>query len=104
MAAAKHTPGDAMNRHERRAARKWRVGDVINATTIRAVHKDGTTALYWVEVPVGMTNEEAANSQEWHGPFATKEEVCADQRATLLPPDCKVTEGGMWDPAWSKPQ
>jgi hypothetical protein len=26
------------------------------------------------------------------------------EQLTLLGPDCKVTEGGIWDPAWDKPQ
>jgi hypothetical protein len=97
-----------MNRQQRRAtqaqARRAQVGDTIFTTTISAVLRDGTTALYWVVVPEGMTDEQAAETQEWHGPFKTNAEVSEDQRLVLLGPDCKVTEGGQWAPAWDKPQ
>ena len=66
-----------MNRHERRAAeakgRKLEVGSMIYTMTIRAVLRDGTTALYWIEVPEGMTKEQALKTQEWHGPFKTED-------------------------------
>ena len=91
----------AMNRYERRMRK---VGEVIRATTIRAAMRDGTTALYWIVVPEGMTNEQAAETQEWHGPFKTDAEVLKSQRAVLLPPGCKVIHGGKWDPAWDKMQ
>ena len=95
-----------MNRHERRkaAARKWKVGDVVCTTTINAVMRDGSTALFWIEVPEGMTNEHAAETQEWHGPFKTHEEVAENQRLVLLGPQCEVTHGGMWDPNWDRRQ
>jgi hypothetical protein len=95
-----------MNRRQRRASaaqrRKLKVGDVIYATTIRAVLNDGSTAFYWIEVPEGMTNEEAAETQELHGPFKTEAEAEKDQRLVLLGPQCKAVKGGMWDPAWDK--
>jgi hypothetical protein len=39
-----------------------------------------------------------------HGPFRTNAEVEKDQRLVLLGPQCKVIEGGAWDPNWDKPQ
>jgi hypothetical protein len=39
-----------------------------------------------------------------HGPFKTHAEVDEHQRLTLLGPQCKVTEGGAWDPNWDKLQ
>jgi hypothetical protein len=42
--------------------------------------------------------------QEWHGLFASEQEIEADVPRTLFGPQCKATEGGMWDPAWDKPQ
>jgi hypothetical protein len=27
-----------------------------------------------------------------------------NQQLVLLGPQCKVTEGGVWDPAWGRPQ
>ena len=37
------------------------------------------------------------------GPFATAKEANAAAQAAVVG-DCKVTPGGAWDPAWSKPQ
>ena len=54
--------------------------------------------------PDGMDKHEAAETQEWHGPFTTEAEVRESQRVTLLGSQCKVIEGGMWDDAWDKPQ
>jgi len=103
-----------MNRHDRRRddaqRRKLKVGSVIHTATIAAVLSDGTsalegtTALFWIEVPEGMTNEQAAETQEWHGLFKTDAELKEHQRVTLLGPQCEVTEGGMWDPAWDMAQ
>jgi hypothetical protein len=39
-----------------------------------------------------------------HGPFKTDAEVKESQRVILLGPQCKITEGGAWDPNWDKPQ
>jgi hypothetical protein len=39
-----------------------------------------------------------------HGPFRTNAEVEKDQRLVLLGSQCKVIEGGAWDPNWDKPQ
>jgi hypothetical protein len=91
-----------MNRKARR--RMAKVGDIIETTTIRVVHPDGTRWLYWIVVPEGMTNQHAAETQEWHGPFKTDAEVTEDQRITLLGPQGKLKHGGNWDPAWNRPQ
>jgi hypothetical protein len=98
-----------VNRRDRRRAeaqarRNVKVGDVIWTTTISAVLKTGEHVLYWIRVPDGMSNEEAARTQEWHGPFKTDAELKEDQRVALLGRQCKVTEGGAWDPNWDKPQ
>jgi hypothetical protein len=37
---------------------------------------------------------------ELHGPFDTEAEAQEAARIAVLGADCKVTEGGMWDPAW----
>jgi hypothetical protein len=84
--------------------RKLGVGDAIYTTTIRARLKDGSVALYWIGVPDGMTNEQAAETQKWHGPFKTEAEVNENQRVVLLGPQCKVTHGATWDPNWIRPQ
>jgi hypothetical protein len=87
----------------RRRAAKMQVGTVIHTATATVVTLDGEVQLYWFVVPDGMTNEEAFTTQELHGPFATDAEARADGRVVLLP-NCKITEGGMWDPAWDRPQ
>lgn len=38
------------------------------------------------------------------GPFATEAECRKHSTDTLLGPDCKITEGGQWDPAWERLQ
>jgi hypothetical protein len=50
---------------------KLEPGMVIRVTIIQADMTDGSTAFYWIEVPEGMTSEQAAETQEWHGPFRT---------------------------------
>jgi hypothetical protein len=41
---------------------------------------------------------------ELHGPFKSNTEAEENQQLVLLGPQCKVTEGGVWDPAWDRPQ
>ena len=77
-----------------------KVGDRIDTQTYRAT--DGT--LHWFVVPPGMTREEAYETQEHYGPFATDAEVSESQRVTIFGAQGKVTKGGAWDPAWDKPQ
>jgi hypothetical protein len=85
-----------MNRHDRRKAkaigRKMEVATMVCATTINVVLVTGERVLYWIAIPQGMSNEKAAATQEWHGPFRTDAEVAEDQRITLLGEQCKVTE------------
>ena len=91
-----------MNRQQRRQAAK--LGHhVIYAQTFFTV-ADGKRAWWWVETTEHMSNEEAVATKEWHGPFGSEQEAEANKRLVLLGPDCKVTEGGRWDPAWDKPQ
>jgi hypothetical protein len=86
------------------AGAKLKVGDVIYTETIRAVMRDGTHAFYWVRRPDGMTAAKAAATQEWHGPFKSEQDMREDQRIVLLGPQCKVEEGGQWDPVWNRLQ
>jgi hypothetical protein len=60
--------------------------------------------VFWFIQPDGMTTEQAFESQTIHGPFQTKEQAEEDQRVTIMGPQCEVTLGGQWDPAWDKPQ
>jgi hypothetical protein len=43
-------------------------------------------------------------SEEAHGPFPTKAAALLDSEITTFGPQCKITDGGQWDPVWDKPQ
>jgi len=96
-----------MNRQQRRAEaarkRKWGTAADIITHTI-TVHPTGE--LYWFEAPEGFSPEEGRLPPGviLHGPFKTHAEVAEDERLTLFGPQCKVTDGGAWDPAWDRPQ
>jgi hypothetical protein len=89
---------------------------VIKTETMAFATSDGIV-LYWFEMPASFSDEDREaminhiiTTQTHppgitlHGPFKTEAEVSEHQRLTLLGPQCKVTEGGMWDPNWDKPQ
>jgi hypothetical protein len=80
------------------------LGTVIRMTALQARMQDGSTVFYWIEVPEGMTNQQAAKTQKWHGPFKTDPEAEEDFRVVVLGPQCKITDGGVWDPAWDRLQ
>jgi hypothetical protein len=94
-----------MSRKQSRATRKG--GFVIRTQTITNTF---TGEHYWFELPEGTTWEDWSVPRHiprgvtTHGPFKTHEEVDESQRLVLLGPQCKVTEGGEWDPAWDRPQ
>jgi hypothetical protein len=104
-----------MNRQQRRseAARKRKlgIGTVIKTSTT------GEHQLYWFEQPEGFSPADEKRLLDWlygpqeegpnvdlFGPFKTDAEVVENQGLTLLGPQCKVTEGGMWDSAWDRMQ
>jgi hypothetical protein len=99
-----------MNRQERRAAaaheRRWKdktaeVGMVFMTHSFRC--SDGMQ--YWFEQPEGRTWEDGVpEGVDIHGPFTTEAEVEQNQRLVLLGPECEITHGGMWDPAWDRLQ
>jgi hypothetical protein len=92
-----------MNRHERRAtkARALDVGTVIHTQTVATTTGD----FYWFECPDNFSLEDGLPPGAiMHGPFKTDAEVNESQRLTLLGPQCKVTEGGEWDPNWNRLQ
>jgi hypothetical protein len=98
----RHQKSQAARGRQRRRAVK--VGDVIYTKTFAFRVPEGLE-WYWCRVPDGtMTYEEAIATQEHHGPFRSEQEAKQDQQRVLLGKECKVTEGGMWDPAWDKPQ
>jgi hypothetical protein len=97
-----------MNRQQRRAARrqrKFEVGTVVRATSFVGVDDTGRQHFYWFETPEGFSPEDGLPpGVTLHGPFETDAELNEHQRVTLLGSQCKVIEGGNWDPNWDKPQ
>jgi hypothetical protein len=94
-----------MNRRRRRSqaarTRNVEVGTVIHTQGLRC--RDGFH--YWFEPPEGWTFADGLPPDaELHGPFKTDAESVEDQKLILLGPQCAVTEGGAWDPAWDRPQ
>jgi len=88
-----------------KAGKQLKVGDVIWTAHFMTIAPDGSQAYYWVRKSNGnMSDQEALETQEWHGPFKSEQEAEKDEHNVLLGKQCKVTEGGMWDPAWDKPQ
>ena len=94
-----------MNRHDRRAEaairRRWQEATVIHTQSLR----DASGQHYWFVIPEGWKREDGLpDGVELHGPFKTAAEADENQRLVLLGPQCEVTEGGMWDPAWDRMQ
>jgi hypothetical protein len=80
--------------------KKGKVGDVIHTQTVVAA-----SGFYWFEIPAGWREEDGIpRNVTLHGPFRSDAEVQKNQRVVLFGPQCKVTEGGQWDPAWDNPQ
>jgi hypothetical protein len=50
------------------------------------------------------TAAELMAAEELHGPFDTPEEADEAAKIAIGGEDCEVTDAGMWDPAWSRPQ
>ena len=106
----------------KKRAGKIKAGEVFKCHTIGVRLTTGEQLLYWFREPDGFSDDDAKRLLDWiyrrhanvpgvelhsvelHGPFKTDAEVAESQRLTLLGPQCEVTEGGMWDPAWDRPQ
>jgi hypothetical protein len=99
-----------VNRHERRAAaaheRRWKDKTAEVGTVIKTQSLSGSDGMhYWFEMPEGWTREDGMpEGVDIHGPFKTAAEADENERLVLLGPQCKVTEGGEWDPAWDRMQ
>ena len=86
-----------------------RLGVPIFIQTMKAVVAYPTglrTVFYWFasEQNKDWTLDEVLATQELHGPFDTEAAARAAAHTAILGNDCKVIEGGVWDPAWEKPQ
>jgi hypothetical protein len=85
-----------------------RLGVPMHTGIVRVVldAPDGplTQFYWWADENGNLTPEEIMETTELHGPFDTEAEANEAARIAVLGPDCKVTEGGTWDPAWDKPQ
>jgi hypothetical protein len=63
-----------------------------------------TKYCWWASENENLSPEEIMEKGLLHGPFDTEAEADEAARIAVIGPNCKVTEGGTWDPAWSKPQ
>jgi len=61
-----------------------------------------TKYYWWASEDLDPSSEQIM--ENLHGPFDTEAEAKEAARIAVIGPDCKLTEGGTWDPAWNKPQ
>jgi hypothetical protein len=86
------------------SGRPYEDGMIIH-TGVAIVVRNGKERFYWFEIPEGYGEKPLPPpGATLHGPFKTEAELHHHEELTLLGPDCQVTDGGMWDPAWEKPQ
>jgi hypothetical protein len=64
------------------------VGELIEIETGQDIH--------------GQWRETTRSDHTLHGPFRTEREAQKDSEVTVLGPQCKITEGGLWNPAWDR--
>jgi hypothetical protein len=105
---------DIMNRERRRAAqKKLSVRTLIKTHTFRIgqlffwfedVGNASERVTHWLMHPRDDGWNAADLDVELHGPFKSNAEAEENQQLVLLGPQCKVTEPGVWDPAWGRPQ
>jgi hypothetical protein len=93
-----------MNRRERRRANKTRplarLGVPIHTRIARVRLGPQTTYFWWASENPHPNPEEL----ELHGPFESEAEADEAARIAVVGPDCEITEGGTWEPAWDRPQ
>jgi hypothetical protein len=82
-----------------------KVGDIVNIRTFSVRGPNGRRQWFWMSPPDHkMSDEEAFLTQQHHGPFNSEEEADRNSELVMLGAQCEITDGGMWDPAWDKPQ
>jgi hypothetical protein len=79
--------------------RKWKDGEVV----IISYGRDPQGGWWWVEANIRGRSHDI--SRYHHGGlFPTRAEAQRDSEIQTLGAQCKITEAGMWDPAWDRPQ
>jgi hypothetical protein len=74
---------------------------VIKTQSLRG--SDGM--LYWFETPEGLDAQGRCAGWSGHSrPVQTAAEMDENQRLVPLGPECKVTEGGEWNPVRGMPK
>jgi hypothetical protein len=81
------------------AKRKWKEGDVV----VISYGRDPQGGWWWLEGNViGRLHD--ISQYRRGGQFRTEAEARRDSEIQTLGPQCEIKEGGMWDPAWDRPQ
>jgi hypothetical protein len=90
-----------MNRKERRRATKVKAVDIVEIFLVRSTANDEELGWFWYAHSPGTDAgiREAFAAQQMHGPFKSEAAAAADAFGGE-----GVRYGGMWDPAWNKPQ
>jgi len=93
-----------MNRQQRRAAKR-EVEKIVFTQMVGVTEPEGLR-FYWFECSQNFNPEtdDIPRDAVLYGPFKSEAEVKENQRVILFGKDCAIEEGGMWDPAWDKPQ
>ena len=81
------------------AKRKWREGD----TVFISYGRDQSGGWWWVEANVHGRLHDISQYRR-AGPFRTRAEAEKDSQLTTFGPQCEITHGGQWDPAWDNLQ
>jgi hypothetical protein len=80
--------------------RKWKAGDTVFISFGCDLHGH----YWWAETAAELDGNIDITQFRHGGPFSTQAEAAKDAQIQTLGPQCKIEEGGMWDPAWDRPQ
>jgi hypothetical protein len=100
-----------MNRKQRRKARamngkplaRFGVPIMQGIARIRLDGPDGPVSFFWF-ASERLDARPEDEDVELHGPFDTEAEANADAQIAIAGENCEISDGGTWDPAWSRPQ
>jgi hypothetical protein len=87
---------------------KARLGIPMHIGVVEISFRDGTPPkFFWFATetaPEDLDQETILSMAKPNGPFDSLEEAeQAGERAIGITDDCEIEDGGMWNPAWSKP-